>query len=81
VDGYRISGPAERIGGTAESDEYVPTIQAAVFDWVNAIRHERMPRVTGAIGRRSVALIETMYDCRQPLTYPWDACAEVEVSA
>jgi predicted dehydrogenase len=71
VDGYRLTGMVDCPADPAQSDHYVPMITASLQDWLDAIRHGREPLVTGAEGRRSVALIEACYRDRQPLAYPW----------
>jgi len=42
-----------------------------LHDWIGAIRNDHKPLVTGEEARRSVALIEECYLCRQPLDLPW----------
>ena len=47
--------------------------RAQLSDFARAIREEREPLVPGVEGRRSVALVEACYACRQPLAHPWVA--------
>jgi predicted dehydrogenase len=82
VDGYRLTGMVDCPAEPAESDHYLPMITASLHDWLDAIRHGREPLVSGAEGRRSVALIEACYRDRQPLVYPWlRAATEKSVEA
>src|SRR5262249_31836253 len=54
VNGCRVSGVADREDGPPTSDQYLPTIAASLHDWLDAIRFDRPPLVTGEEGRRSV---------------------------
>jgi predicted dehydrogenase len=63
--------------GTVPDAEFERAPLATVFgrqlaDFVGAIRSQRAPAVTGADGRRVVALTESCYALRQPLRLPWD---------
>ncbi len=42
-----------------------------IKDWLRAIKTKQEPLVSGVEARRSVALIETCYQQRQPLELPW----------
>ena len=42
-----------------------------IDDFAAAIRGRREPFVSGAEGRRSLALIEACYERRRPLVFPW----------
>lgn len=44
---------------------------AQLLDFVEAVRDGRPPFVTGAEGRRSIALLETCRSVREPLELPW----------
>jgi predicted dehydrogenase len=64
-----LAGRARReaSGGLNFADVFVRQID----DFARAIRLRREPLVSGAEGRRSQALIEACYECRQPLVLPW----------
>jgi predicted dehydrogenase len=64
-----LAGRARRETGTGLNfgDVFVRQID----DFARAIRLKREPRVSGAEGRRSQALIEACYERRQPLIHPW----------
>lgn len=40
-------------------------------DFVGAIHHNRQPFIPGEEGKRTVQLIQTCYNLRQPLKHPW----------
>ena len=50
---------------------FMDLLSAQLADWVNAIRSGGSPRVPGAEGRRSIALIKACYAQRKPLVLPW----------
>ncbi len=71
-DGMSLTGHAASPGEPAlprqrESD----LIAAEHSDFLAAIREGRPPSVTGADGRRSIALIQACYAERRPLNLPW----------
>lgn len=41
-------------------------------DFVDSVSERRAPRVGGAEGRRFVALMESCFERREPLEYPWE---------
>jgi len=59
--------------------EYLEVMADSLTDWVDAIRTNRPPAVTGAEGMRSVALIENCYKQRQPLELAWNATGSERV--
>lgn len=60
----RALGLKEECGG-------LELFRAQLLDWAEAIESGRQPTVTGAEGRRAVALIEACYAQRKPLALPW----------
>jgi predicted dehydrogenase len=70
-----LEGRGRRAEGGAAIGDQAPTMAGAfvrqVDDFAAAIRDGREPYVTGAEGRRSLALIEACYARRRPLVFPW----------
>lgn len=68
----QISGQGEPREDTASSQQgQIDIIAAEYDDFLEAVRLRRPPAVSGAEGRRSMALIEACYQRRQPLCFPW----------
>jgi predicted dehydrogenase len=66
-----LSGRARRHDGGEGLDFHAAFVRQ-LADFAAAVRRERAPRVPGAEGRRSVALVESCYAARRPLEYAWE---------
>jgi predicted dehydrogenase len=70
------------IAGTVNDPAFARAPLRAAFerqlrDFIDAIRRQRPPAVTGADGCRVVSLVEACYALRQPLELPWERAAAV----
>jgi predicted dehydrogenase len=67
----RVGVAGDRRGATEAARDFPTIFRRQLDDFVGAIRRGGAPRVPGAEGRRSVALIESCLLVRQPLALPW----------
>lgn len=65
--GWALGGMLARPEAAGRQDIFADQIA----DFAAAIRERREPAVTGAEGRRSVALVHRCYAAREPLRHPW----------
>jgi predicted dehydrogenase len=66
-----LAGHARRTGEAGASLNFADVFVRQIDDFAAAIRARREPFVSGAEGRRSLALIEACYERRRPLVLPW----------
>lgn len=67
-----IGSTIENQGTESESSQSVKDImKAQLEDWVDAIHHQREPYISGEEAAKSVVLIESCYQKRQPLKMSW----------
>jgi predicted dehydrogenase len=64
-----LDGRARRPEGSGV--DFLEAFVRQIDDFADAVREGREPHVPGREGRRSQALIEECYACRQPLELPW----------
>jgi predicted dehydrogenase len=72
AEGLSLAGTAALTDGTGAPRQPPPSpFVAELNDFVDAVRHQRPPAVSGEEGRRSVALVQTCYAARRELIHPW----------
>lgn len=65
-------GDAVDQSASIEVQGYLELFPPQLSDWIAAIRDSRPPVVPGAVGRKSVAVIQQCYQQRQDLAQPWE---------
>ena len=66
-----LAGQARRTEEAGAGLNFADVFVRQIDDFAAAIRARREPFVSGAEGRRSLALIEACYERRRPLVLPW----------
>ncbi len=66
-----LAGHARRTDEAGASLNFADVFVRQIDDFAAAVRARREPFVSGAEGRRSLALIEACYERRRPLVLPW----------
>ena len=68
-----LAGRARRDADATPGLDFTGAFRRQLDDFAAAIREGRDPAITGADGRRAVALIAACYAARAPLELPWTA--------